>query len=96
MNLPRGLQLAALTLDMVLWMITSWVVIVTASRMVLNSAANFAILIGTDNVLQWWFLTAVPISFLFLAARALGVWLQDIERYRRGESLVNPVAIGSD
>ena len=96
MNLPRPLQLATLTLDMLLWVTMSWVVVVTASRMVLNSAANFAILIGTDNVLQWWFLTAVPISFLFLAARAVGVWLDDIERYRRGDSLVNPVAIGSD
>ena len=96
MNLPRPLQLGTLTLDFMLWMVLSWIIVVTSMRIVLNSVANFQIMLGTDNVMQWWFLLSVPLSFLFLAARALGVWMEDIHRYRTGQSLVNPVAIGSD
>ena len=65
-NMPRRAQLACLALDFFLWFVFSWIVVVTASRVTMNSAANFQILPGTDNVLTWWFLITVPLTFMML------------------------------
>lgn len=96
MNMPRGLQFACLTLDALLWIGFSWIVIVTSTQVAANSAANFQILLGTDNVLQWWFLVSVPLSFLMIASRALENWLTDLKNLRTGQKLIAPVAIGGD
>ena len=95
-NMPRSLQFACLSLDAVLWIGFSWIVIVTATQVAANSAANFQILLGTDNVLQWWFLVSVPLSFLLIAARAMENWLDDLANFRSGGVLIAPVAIGAD
>lgn len=95
-NMPRGLQFACLSLDAVLWIVFSWIVIVTSTQVAANSAANFQILLGTDNVLQWWFLVTVPLSFVLIAARAMENWLDDLANFRRGGVLIAPVAIGAD
>ncbi|GLQ36014.1 hypothetical protein GCM10007939_22980 [Amylibacter marinus] len=96
MNMPRPLQFTCLSLDAILWIGFSWIVIVTSTQVAANSAANFQILLGTDNVLQWWFLVSVPISFLLVTARAMENWLIDFKNLRAGEVLIKPVAIGSD
>lgn len=95
-NMPRPLQFACLTLDAVLWIGFSWVVIVTSTQVAANSASNFAILLGTDNVLQWWFLVSVPLSFILIAARAMENWMTDLKNFREGNKLIEPVAIGAD
>lgn len=95
-NMPRVLQFACLTLDALLWIGFSWVVVVTSTRVAVNSASNFQILLGTDNILQWWFLVSVPISFVLIAARAMENYLIDIENLRAGEPLIGAVAIGAD
>ncbi|MCY3982972.1 MAG: TRAP transporter small permease subunit [Roseovarius sp.] len=95
-NMPRSLQFACLTLDAVLWIVFAWVVVVTSTQMVANSAANFQILLGTDNILQWWFLAFVPISFILIAARAMENWLIDYRNLREGNTLIAQVAIGTD
>ena len=94
--LPRGGQLACLILDAVLWIGFCWVVIVTASRVTANSAANFQILLGTDDVLQWWFLITVPFAFLLMAARVLENLIDDFRNYRSGAPLIQQGAIGGD
>lgn len=94
--MPRPLQFACLTLDALLWIGFSWVVVVTSTQVTANSAANFQILLGTDNVLQWWFLISVPISFILITARAMENWLEDFKNYRTGAPLIAAVAIGSD
>ena len=96
MNLPRGLQFACLTLDAILWLGFAWIVVVTSTQVAANSASNFAILLGTDNVLQWWFLVSVPLSFILIAARALENWLTDLGNYRSGGTMITPAAIGAD
>lgn len=93
-NMPRTLQFACLTLDFVLWVVFSWVVITTATQVAINSASNFQILLGTDNVLQWWFLVSVPLSFVLIAARSMENYLEDIENLRSGEPLIKQAAIG--
>ena len=95
-NMPRGLQFACLTFDAILWLGFSWVVVVTSTQIAANSASNFAILLGTDNVLQWWFLVSVPLSFILIAARTMENWLIDLKNYRSGEELIAPVAIGGE
>jgi len=95
-NMPRPLQFACLTLDAVLWLGFSWVVIVTSTRVAANSAANFQIMLGTDNILQWWFLVSVPLSFLLIAARAIENYLTDIRNLRSGANLIHQFAIAAD
>ncbi len=94
--MPRPFQMACLTLDAVLWIGFSWVVIVTASKVTANSAANFQIMLGTDNVLQWWFLISVPLSFLILAARAMENWLRDLDAFVHDRPLIEQAVIGGE
>ena len=94
--MPRVGQLACLLLDALLWIGFSWVVVVTSSRVVANSAANFQIMLGTDNIMQWWFLLSVPLAFTMLVARVLENLLIDLRNYRSGETLLRQAVIGGD
>ena len=94
--MPRIGQFACLLLDAALWIGFSWVVTVTSMRVVANSASNFQIMLGTDNVMQWWFLLAVPLSFTLLVARVLENLAIDISRYRNNEALIQQAVIGGD
>ncbi|MEM1346687.1 MAG: TRAP transporter small permease subunit, partial [Pseudomonadota bacterium] len=96
MKMPPKGQLFCVCLDAVLWSGFCWIVIVTSARLTANSAANFQILLGTDDVLQWWFLVFVPIAFVLMAARVLENLFEDIARYRAGEPIVRQSVIGGD
>ena len=93
-RMSRGGQLACLWLDGLLWLGIALVVIVTAGRVAANSASNFQILLGTDHIMQWWFLILVPVAFIFLAARAIENMIEDLRRYRRGDDLIQPAILG--
>ena len=94
--MPRTGQMASLLLDTVLWIVFSWVVVVTSTRVVANSASNFQIMLGTDNIMQWWFLISVPLAFTVLVARVLENLLEDIANFRSGEPLLRQAVIGGD
>ncbi|WP_112322899.1 TRAP transporter small permease [Oceanibium sediminis] len=94
--MPRPGQMACLMLDAVLWIAFSWVVVVTSTRVVANSASNFQIMLGTDNVMQWWFLVSVPLAFTALVARVLENLLIDIANYRSGDELIGQAVIGGE
>lgn len=96
MAMPRGAQFICLTVDAILWIGFSWVVVVTGSRIVANSASNFQIMLGTDNVMQWWFLMSVPLSFIFLVARVMENWLVDLNNFRSGNVMIEQAVIGGD
>ena len=89
-------QILCLSMDAVLWIGFSWVVIVTSSRLVANSASNFQIMLGTDNVLQWWFLISVPLAFMMLVGRVIENLMEDWSNYRSGEPLIQQAVIGGD
>ncbi|MEM6942388.1 MAG: TRAP transporter small permease subunit [Pseudomonadota bacterium] len=92
---PRG-QIMCLMLDAVLWLTFCWVVVVTSTRVAANSASNFQILLGTDNVLQWWFLVSVPLAFTMMATRVIENLLEDLAKYREGRPLIQQAVIGGD
>ena len=94
--MSRRLQMGCLTLDMVLWIGFCVIVVVTATRVTANSAANFQILAGTDNFMQWWYLITVPTAFTLMAGRVLENWFEDIANFRSGEVLIKPTVIGAD
>ena len=95
-KLPRLGQLLCLGLDAVLWMVFCWIVVVTSFRVTANSAANFQILLGTDNTLQWWFLITVPLAFVLLAARVLENLMEDVGNFRSGAPIIRQAVIGGD
>lgn len=84
-NLPRTGQLMVLILDAVLWVTFAVIVIVTTAKVSANSASNFQILLGTDNVMQWWFYVCVPIAWIVLAGRVIENLIDDFRRYRDPE-----------
>ncbi|TRD17828.1 TRAP transporter small permease [Palleronia caenipelagi] len=94
--MPRVGQMACLILDAALWIGFSWIVVVTSTRVAVNSASNFQIMLGTDNVMQWWFLVSVPLAFTVLVARVLENLLTDFDNYRTGAPLLQQAVIGGD
>ncbi len=95
-NLPRPMQFFCLVLDAVLWIVFSWVVFVSAMRVTANSASNFQILLGTDDVLQWWFVISVPLSFMLITARSIENLVLDIKNYRSGAPLIQPISLNGE
>lgn len=92
---PRG-QIAALSLDAMLWMIFCIVIVTTVSREVVRAYSNFQIVLGTDHTMQWWFLITIPIAFMLMAGRVLENLFEDWANYRKGEPLVRQAVIGAD
>jgi len=95
-KMPRGGQMACLTLDAVLWFAFCVIVVVTSSRVAAQSASNFQILEGTDNFLKWWFLITVPIAFLMMTARVFSNWRDDWRNFKSGDPIIKQAVIGGD
>ena len=68
-----------------LWIVFSIVVIFYTTEQVMLSRDNFAIVQGTDNVLQWWFYVATPFAFSVLIIRCLQNLYEDWACYRKGD-----------
>lgn len=94
--MPRTGQMICLCIDAALWLGLSVIVVVTTTRVTALSASNFQIVLGTDNVMQWWFLITAPIAFLLLAGRVFQNLAEDIHNYRNGHPLINQAVIGGD
>ncbi|WP_317056566.1 TRAP transporter small permease [Roseovarius rhodophyticola] len=94
--LPRTGQMLCLMLDAVLWIGFAWIVVVTTFQETVRAAANFAIMLGTDNVMQWWFLGTVPVAFILLVARVLENVSRDVRVYREGGEMIEQAVIGGD
>lgn len=94
--MPRSGQMACLTLDAILWFIFSVIVLVTTTRVTALSASNFQIVLGTDNVMQWWFLITAPLAFVLMAARVFENFFEDLRNFRSGAPLIKQAVIGGD
>ena len=92
-RMSRKLQLGMLGLDWFLWTAFSYIVVVTTLRRTVSSWANFQILPGTDDIMQWWFYAAVPVSWVLLSARAWMIFTEDRQNYRENRPLVGLVSV---
>lgn len=94
--MPRIGQMACLILDAILWLGLCIIVVTTTVRLTALSASNFQIVLGTDNVMQWWFLITAPLSFLLMAGRVFQNLSQDFSNWRDKKPLIRQAVIGED
>lgn len=95
LRLPYRGQYALMWLDALLWWTFAAVVLWFAIDQTMIAKNNFAIVGGTDNVMQWWFYLATPVGWTLVCVRVLQNLVDDVRRYRRGEPfLVDIQAIG--
>jgi TRAP-type C4-dicarboxylate transport system permease small subunit len=83
-RMPPAGRLALAFLDAILWYVMAIIVMVATIRLTANSAANFQLLLGTDDVMRWWFYICVPVAWLILYARVLENLLEDVRNFRAG------------
>jgi C4-dicarboxylate transporter DctQ subunit len=95
LRLPYGAQFACMMLDAVLWIVFGVIVLYYTIEQTRLVEMNFAIVQGTDNVMQWWFYLATPLAWALLIVRVLQNVADDVSRYRRRQPfLVDIQAIG--
>lgn len=87
-------QYMCLVMDNVLWFIFCIICVTTMARITVNTYDNFAIVLGTDSVMRWWFIITMPICFVLMAGRVLSNALIDLDRYRNNETLIKQAVIG--
>ncbi len=92
-RMPYRAQFACLCLDAALWIVFAIIVIVFSTEQVRLARDNFAIVQGTDSVMQWWFYLATPLAWTLLVVRALQNLWQDVQTFRRGEPFTIQVAM---
>ena len=92
---PRG-QLFCLTFDNILWLTFCIIVVTTTARVTVNTYDNFAIVLGTDDIMRWWFIITMPMCFILLATRAIENIAEDFTKYRNGDPLIEQAVIGGD
>ncbi|MGJ8611124.1 MAG: TRAP transporter small permease [Octadecabacter sp.] len=93
-NMPRRAQMVLLSLDAFLWWGICWLVIVTATGVMVNAGNNFMIVTGTDNVFVWWFMASLPIAFVLLSGRVFQNLFDDIRNFRNGDELIGSTILG--
>lgn len=97
LRMPYGAQFACMWLDTLLWIAFGSIVAYYSIEQTQIAYDNFAIVQGTDNVMQWWFYLATPLGWSLLMFRSLQNLWEDIVRYRNKEPfLVDIQTIGGD
>ncbi len=84
-RMSYGAQFACLMLDGVLWLMFGLMVIFYTHEQTMLAYNNFAIVQGTDNMMQWWFYLATPVAWVLLMIRVIQNMYQDYQRYLRHE-----------
>ena len=87
MRLPYKGQFFCLVVDHLVWIGFAILVIYFSLEQVQISYKNFAIVQGTDDVMQWWFYMATPIGFALVIYRVTRNLLDDINRFRNNEPM---------
>lgn len=95
LRMSYGWQFACLCLDALLWIVFAAIVLYYTIEQTRLVEMNFAIVQGTDNVMQWWFYLATPIAWALLVVRVLQNLVDDMRRFaNRKPFLVDIQAIG--
>lgn len=95
-NMRYGMQFAMLMLDAVLWLTMASVVLYYSIEYVQLLEMNWAIVPGTDSVMQWWFYMATPIGWSILILRVIQNAVEDIGDFRNGRPLKLSTSMTSD
>ena len=86
-RLPYRGQFFCIMVDHFVWIGFAILVIIFSVEQVQIAYDNFAIVQGTDDVMQWWFYLATPIGFLLVIYRVLQNTFEDIRRFQNGEPM---------
>ena len=84
-HMPYRAQFACFVLDAILWIVFAGIVIYYTYEQTWLAYDNFAIVGGTDNVMEWWFYLATPLAWGLIIIRVLQNLLQDIKTFRNNE-----------
>lgn len=95
-KMGRKGQLFWLTFDNVLWLIFCVIVVTTTARATVNTYDNFAIVLGTDDVMRWWFMFTMPLCFILLATRAIENMIEDFAKYNGDGPMIEQAVIGGE
>ena len=87
-RLPYNLQFSCFVMDAVLWIVFAVIVIYYTYEQTYLAYDNFAIVGGTDDVMEWWFYTATPLAWGLIIIRVIQNLIQDIARFRNNEPFV--------
>ncbi len=96
MRLPYNAQFACMVMDAILWITFALIVSYFSVEQVMLSYKNFAIVQGTDNVMQWWFYMATPLGWALLILRAAQNLIIDVKSFREGKPFRIQVAMIKD
>jgi TRAP-type C4-dicarboxylate transport system permease small subunit len=88
LRLSYGAQFACMCLDAVLWIVFGAIVLYFTIEQTRLVEMNFAIVQGTDNVMQWWFYLATPLAWSLLIVRVLQNLAEDVGRFRRRQPFI--------
>ena len=92
LRMPYFWQFCSVMLDHIIWIGFSLLVVYFSVEQVQISYDNFAIVQGTDDVMQWWFYLATPVAFCLIIFRVTQNLIEDVRRFRNRE----PFQIGAD
>ena len=95
-RLPYFWQFCSVTLDHLIWIGFSILVIYFSMEQVQLSYDNFAIVQGTDDVMQWWFYLATPVAFVLIIFRVLQNLIEDVQRFRNREPFIIAAEMAGD
>lgn len=92
-RLPYKLQFACFILDAFLWLLFAVIVIYFTINQTYLAYDNFAIVGGTDDVMEWWFYLATPLAWCLIIIRVVQNLLEDIQRYKNNEPFIMQAAL---
>lgn len=92
-RLPYVLQFACFVLDAALWLIFAVIVIYFTIHQTYIAYDNFAIVGGTDNVMEWWFYLATPLAWSLIMLRVIQNLIEDYQRYKNREPFILQAAL---
>lgn len=92
-RLPYKVQFYCFVMDAILWITFAGIVIYFTFHQTWLAYDNFAIVGGTDDVMEWWFYLATPLAWGLIVIRVIQNLKQDIKRYRAREPFILQAAL---
>lgn len=95
-RLPYRAQYLCVNLDHLLWIGFGAMVIHHSFGLIEILQMNFAIVPGTDELMQWWFYLAIPVGWSLLIVRSVQNIVEDARRFWQGQPFTFTAAIATN